>query len=133
MICDVTSSGSEKTQVQNQFKHREDNLLSRVENTRNGQIQECFGPGRPRALKGTSFKSNQSLYHRLYEWGYNLYPDFRSFCHMQYRNVGMRLRKGLVYQNLAGVPLQSSLSLTIEHVQYKSTLKGTNRTMHFYS
>ena len=38
------------------FRHREDHLQSRIENCRNGQTQECFGPGRPRALKGKGEK-----------------------------------------------------------------------------
>jgi len=42
--------------VRSYFSHREDHLQSRIENCRNGQTQECFGPGRPRALKGKGEK-----------------------------------------------------------------------------
>lgn len=52
MLCYCVLIGTEKVKVRCYFAHREDYLQSRVENCRNGQIQECFGPGRPRGLKG---------------------------------------------------------------------------------
>ena len=52
VLCCCVLIGTEKVQVRSYFAHREDWLQSRVENCRNGQIQECFGPGQPRGLKG---------------------------------------------------------------------------------
>ncbi len=43
--------GTQVSQVRSSFRHREDQLQSRVENGKMGKVQEWFEPGRPRALK----------------------------------------------------------------------------------
>ena len=44
--------GTQKVETRSSFRHRVDHLQTRAEDSRSGQVQECFEPGRPRALKG---------------------------------------------------------------------------------
>ena len=46
------SIGTEKVKVNSYFTHRNDRLQTRTETCHNGQIMECFGPGRQWGLKG---------------------------------------------------------------------------------
>lgn len=51
-MCNFTILGKNKTEVKYLFKHRKDLLNARVEAVKSGEVQESFGPGRERSLKG---------------------------------------------------------------------------------
>ncbi|KAL5464124.1 hypothetical protein EMCRGX_G033091 [Ephydatia muelleri] len=63
------SARTEKVKVNSYFTHRNDRLQTRTETCHNGQIMECFGPGRQWDLKEhTYYKSSNSRSFSFYSY-----------------------------------------------------------------